>query len=80
MDVHQLHCLGPSIRPQLLISNVLESVQSSLVSSYYVDRTEYETDVDMDEGKNELQKKADQTKIEMKGQRQRRKPERIRNI
>ena len=71
--------LGPSLRHKLLISNILESVLCSLGSSYYVDRTENQTDVDMDEGKNELKKK-DQTKIEMKGQRQRSKQERIRKI
>ena len=71
--------LGPSLRHKLLISNILESVLCSLGSSYYVDRTKNQTDVDMDEGKNELKKK-DQTKIEMKGQRQRSKQERIRTI
>ena len=72
--------LGPSLRRKLLISNVLESVLCSVDSSYYVGKPENEKDVEMDEGKNELKKKTDQTKIEMKGQRQRRKLERIRNI
>ena len=49
--------LGPSIRHKLLIFYILESVLCSLGSSYYVDRTENQTDVDMDEGKNELKKK-----------------------
>ena len=48
--------LGPSLRRKLLISNVLESVLCSVDSSYYVGRTENETDVEMDEGKNELKK------------------------
>ena len=49
--------LRPSFRHKLLISNILESVLCSLDSSYYVDRAENQTDVDMDEGKNELKKK-----------------------
>ena len=53
MHVH----LGPSLRRKLLISNILESMLCSLDSSYYVDRMENQTDVDMDEGKNELKKK-----------------------
>ena len=44
--------LGPSLRRKLLISNILERVLCSLDSSYNVDRTDTETDVDMDEGKN----------------------------
>ena len=71
--------LGPSLRRKLLISNVLESVLCSVDSSNYVGKPENETDVEMDEGKNEL-KKTDQTKIEIKGQRHRRKLERIKNI
>ena len=70
--------LGPSLRRKLLISNILESVLCSVDSSDYIGRTENEKDVEMDEGKN--LKKTDQTKIEMRGQRQRRKQERIRNI
>jgi len=48
--------LGPSLRRKLLISNVLESVLCSVDSSYYVGKPENETDVEMDEGKNELKK------------------------
>ena len=48
--------LGPSLRCKLLISNVLESVLCSVDSSYYVGKPENETDVEMDEGKNELKK------------------------
>ena len=73
-------CLVPSLRRKLLISNVLESVLCSVDSSYYVGKPENETDVEMDEGENQLKKKTHQTKIKMKGQRQRRKLERIRNI
>ena len=72
--------LGPSLWRKLLISNILESVLCSLDSSNYMDRMDNETDVDMDEGEKELKKTTDQTKIEMKGQRQQRKQERIRNI
>ena len=48
--------LGPSLRRKLLISNVLESFLCSVDSSYYVGKPENETDVEMDEGKNELKK------------------------
>ena len=48
--------LGSSLRRKLLISNVLESVLCSVDSSYYVGKPENETDVEMDEGKNELKK------------------------
>ena len=71
--------LGPSLRRKVLTSNILESVLCSVDSSDYMGRTENETDVEMDKGRNEL-KKTDQTKIEMRGQRQRRKQEKIRNI
>ena len=44
--------LGPSLRRNLLISNILESVLCSVDSSDYMGRTENEKDVEMDEGKN----------------------------
>ena len=57
--------LGPSLRRKLLISNILERVMCSVDSSDYVGRTENQTDVEMDEGKNELKKKK-QTKPKWK--------------
>ena len=49
--------LGPSLRRKVLTSNMLEGVLCSVDSSDYMGRTENETDVEMDEGKNELKKK-----------------------
>ena len=54
MGVRQRRCLGASFRRNLLVSSVLLSVLSSIELSYYVHRTEYETDVDIDGVKNEL--------------------------
>ena len=54
MDGHQRRCLGASLVRNLLVSRVLESVLSSIESYYYMHRMEYETDVDNNGVKNEM--------------------------
>ena len=53
-DAHQRRCLGPSLRRNLLVPRVLNSVLSSTELSYCAYRTEYKIDVDIDGVKNEL--------------------------